>query len=109
VAHGEGLPDPSEDDLLVSDQARQAHGMDPDALDVSPAYAFDGLALGSLPLLTPGLGHALRGGQGGPGRSVELPLMVELDDLGGGEHAGSHGREALEEDCPDGEVGSHDD
>ena len=78
--------------------------MDPNAGDVPSSNPLDRLATGTLPRLSARLGHALRGGHGGPRGSVELALVVELDDLRGREHPGRHGREPLEQHRSDGEV-----
>ena len=87
VRDAQRLGDVAEDDLLVGDDARQAHGVDRD--------------------LAAAASHQLRGARGGARRRVELGRVVVLDDLGRLHVPGGLGGEAHHQHGADREVRRH--
>src|SRR5439155_25900909 len=96
-ADREHLARATEDDLLMSDEAWEAYGVHADARDVGAARAFDRLGAWRSGVGDARLGHALGRGPGGPRGRVGLILVMQLDDLGGGQNPGCLRRKALHE------------
>nr|BFE68582.1 hypothetical protein GCM10020092_018830 [Actinoplanes digitatis] len=105
---GERLALSAEEDLLVGDQARRPHGVDPHAVDLRAARTGD-LVLGRVRHRTaaglgPGTGDQPRRVRRRAARRVQLARVVLLDDLDGLEVAGRLRRELHHQHRADAEV-----
>ncbi len=108
MADRQPLAGVAEQHLLMGDQPGQPHRMDRNPGCRRPAGAGHQLdALGGAPLLGGGSRHQGGGGQSGAGRGVGFAVVVQLDDLGGGEVGSGDLGEPHHHHRPDREVGDH--